>query len=174
MADRSNQCLENLTRTEAVTQADYLMRTRHANYPFGPGQNAHQQAGYMFAVEPNLHLQHLAKPGTFIHVQALAHGRPWIPSELVAKVRRAINLNFRIASLEIPQSCPPRSGDQPKGTNPQDWFQDIRDSLGDPEPVARFFLRPAHTQRSHRHHCPKLVQKTSQQYPVRSQRFFAC
>ena len=35
--------------------------------PSGPGQNAHQQAGYMFAVEPNLHLRHLAKPGTFIH-----------------------------------------------------------------------------------------------------------
>ena len=67
MADRSNQCLENLIHAEAATQAESLLRTRHADYPSGPRQNAHQQAGYMFAVEPNLHLRHLAKPGTFIH-----------------------------------------------------------------------------------------------------------
>jgi len=67
MADRSNQYLENLSVALAVKKACEVMRTRYADSPSGPGQNAHQQAGYMFAVEPNPHLRHLAKPGTFIH-----------------------------------------------------------------------------------------------------------
>jgi hypothetical protein len=36
---------------------------------------------------------------------------------MLAKVRQAIDLSARIKSLGVSQSCLPRSGDQPKGTN---------------------------------------------------------
>ena len=36
----------------------------------------------------------------------------------MAKLRQVINLKVRIMSLVYTQSCLPRSGDQPKGTNP--------------------------------------------------------
>ena len=50
-------------RTELLAFYDYPAE----HYPSGPGQNAHQQAGYMFAIDPSLQSRHLAKPGTFIH-----------------------------------------------------------------------------------------------------------
>ena len=46
MADRSDRHRDTLN-TPGADQAENVMRTRCANSPFGPGRNAHEQAGYM-------------------------------------------------------------------------------------------------------------------------------